>query len=434
MNFRFLSIFTAVAFSISLTACNETNEGSKTKDKIETNLELYDGKFGTPTPTPGPSASPSPTPTPIPVPSPPVINALPAFFKTNTFNVTGTGTLGTTVNLILGGSVVGTNDITEGTNWLIPVGPLSDGSKLFTAVAKFPGGEISAPSNESVTIVDTGSPNAPTITGPTAPSTNGLPEVTGTGEASSTITLFFNGTENGTTNATTLSTWIYIPGTALTNGVYATTATATDAAGNISVPSAPFNITVDTIAPAAPVITGPAGGVSSIPQPTISGTAEADVTIRLFVDDVQDGVTVSDGDGDWALTVAEALVDGTYTFTARAVDDGGLVSPVSDDFILTVDQDAPAAPSVTGPTSPVTATRTPEFSGTATAGANVIVYVNGAADGVATASGGGIWNHTSSDPLANGTYQITAQVDQGGTLSPLSAPLSVTVNVTDPAP
>jgi hypothetical protein len=260
-----------------------------------------------------------------------------------------------------------------------------------------------------------------------------LPEITGTSESSVTITVLLNGTENGTTNSTSLSTWIYTPGTALTNGTYATTATATDAAGNISEPSAPFNITVDTIAPDAPVITGPAGGVSNVPRPTISGTAENNVTIRLFIDGEQVGVTVASGAGDWELTLADALVDDTYTFTARAVDAGGLVSTPSAEFLLTIDQEAPAAPVISGPASPVTTTSTPTFTGTAPADANVIVYIDGAADGVATANGSGAWTHVSSEALANGTYEITAQTDVGGTLSPLSTPYSLEVDVA-PAP
>ena len=50
---------------------------------------------------------------------------------------------------------------------------------------------------------------------------------------------------------------------ALADGTHAITATATDAAGNVSGVSNTVNLTIDTVAPAAPVITSPADGTSN---------------------------------------------------------------------------------------------------------------------------------------------------------------------------
>ena len=430
---RKLLKLTSLLLSVSfLVACNEDNKAEETKKRVQSDLELYEGKFVPPTsPTPSPTATP--TPTPIPVPVAPVINPLPTFINTPTFNVSGTGTQGTTLNLILGGSVIATNNITNSSNWLVAVGPLSDGTKLFTAAARFPGGEISAPSAEVTTTVDTVVPAAPVVTGPTLPSATGRPEITGTSEASTTVNVFFNGTESGAATSAGATAWIYTPGTALADGTYAVTARATDQAGNVSPFSASFNVVVDKTAPVAPVITGPTGGVTSDPTPQITGTAEPNLLVRLFVDGEQDGTTVAGATGNWALVVTEALANGTYTFTAQSVDGAGNVGPLSAGFDLTVDIDAPAAPVISGPTEPATTTRRPMMTGTAEPNIDLVVFLDGASAGVTGANGTGNWAFEAwPEPLSNGEYEVTVQAsDAEGNLSPMSAPFTLTVNVAD---
>lgn len=52
-----------------------------------------------------------------------------------------------------------------------------------------------------------------------------------------------------------------------------------------------------------PIITSPASGsASSDPTPTITGTAIADRTIEVFIDNVSIGTTTVAGDGTWAIT------------------------------------------------------------------------------------------------------------------------------------
>ena len=69
-----------------------------------------------------------------------------------------------------------------------------------------------------------------------------------------------------------------------------------------------FNLTVDTAAPAAPVITGitddtgtPGDGVTSDNTLVITGTAEANATVEVFLDGGSLGTTLADGAGDWAF-------------------------------------------------------------------------------------------------------------------------------------
>ena len=66
----------------------------------------------------------------------------------------------------------------------------------------------------------------------------------GTAEANSTITVFDNSTQLGTTTANSSGAWTYATG-ALANGSQSFTATATDAAGNVSAASSPLIVTVN---------------------------------------------------------------------------------------------------------------------------------------------------------------------------------------------
>ena len=86
------------------------------------------------------------------------------------------------------------------------------------------------------------------------------PTLSGTAEAGSTVTIYQNETEVGTTTANVDSQWTFTP--SLTeDGSYFFTATATDAAGNVSDASSTYTITLDTAAPDAPIIISPLEGV-----------------------------------------------------------------------------------------------------------------------------------------------------------------------------
>ena len=87
--------------------------------------------------------------------------------------------------------------------------------------------------------------------------------------------------------------WSYTTA-ALANGAHSLTATATDAAGNTGVASAALAVTIDTTAPVAPSITsfspdsGTVGdGITNANVLTLTGTAEANATVKVF-----DGATL----------------------------------------------------------------------------------------------------------------------------------------------
>jgi hypothetical protein len=135
----------------------------------------------------------------------------------------------------------------------------------------------------------------------------------------------------------------------------------------------------DTQAPGAPVLTGfsPASPSNST-QPTLSGTAEAGATVRLFSGTACTGtlLTTVVASSSGAFFVARTVAaNTTSTFVAAAVDAAGNVSACSASISYRHDGQPPAAPSLTGftPSSPGQSL-TPQLRGTAEKGATVQLF------------------------------------------------------------
>ena len=122
--------------------------------------------------------------------------------------------------------------------------------------------------------------------------------------------------------------WSYTTA-ALANGAHSLTATATDAAGNTGAASAALSVTIDTTAPVAPSITsfspdtGTVGdGITTANVLTLTGTAEANATVKVFDGATLLGSAVANGSGAWSYTTA-ALANGAHSLTATATDAAG---------------------------------------------------------------------------------------------------------------
>lgn len=90
------------------------------------------------------------------------------------------------------------------------------------------------------------------------------PVLSGTGTPNDVITIFdsVNGDTAQQIGVVTVGAdgnWTWRPDTPLGNAQHAITTTATDEAGNVSVPSSDITFTVDTTPPVTPVITDVAG-------------------------------------------------------------------------------------------------------------------------------------------------------------------------------
>ena len=246
--------------------------------------------------------------------------------------------------------------------------------------------------------------------------------------------------------------WSIATGT-LSNGAHTITATATDAAGNVSVVSAPLSVTIETVAPAAPVIAAticPIPAVRDRPHhrrshADIDGTAEA----GQYRDAVRHqrhpviGTTTADGSGNWSVATG-TLANGSHGITAKATDLAGNVSVVSGTLSVTIDTVAPAAPVIAATISPdtgssatdrITDDATPTLHGTAEADSTVTLYDTDGTTVLATvtADGSGNWS-VATGTLTDGAHSITATAtDTAGNVSVTSAALSVTIDTVAPA-
>ncbi|NLQ24803.1 tandem-95 repeat protein [Shewanella sp. S-1] len=212
------------------------------------------------------------------------------------------------------------------------------------------------------------------------------------------------------------------------------------------------NVIVDTTAPVDPVVTTPAGAISTNQATTlVSGThAEDGVTISLYADVNNDGVadnaTVLDDTivvaGAWTLSAALST-DSDNNFVVVASDAASNVSAPQNVPTITQDATVPVAPSApdldaasdsgVSSTDNITKNTTLILTGTAEAGASVVLssHLDGVL-GTVNADGSGDWsvNATSVSP---GTHSITAvATDIAGNSSVASSALSVTIDTSAP--
>ena len=101
----------------------------------------------------------------------------------------------------------------------------------------------------------------------------------------------------------------------------------------------------DTTPPWAPVISAPAdGSYDTDGEVTISGAAEANISVELFDGAASQGTATVDASGWWTKTLT-GLPDGAHQFTAKATDASGNVSDASRTTTVVVDSTAPAVAS-----------------------------------------------------------------------------------------
>lgn len=390
----------------------------------------------------------------------------------NTPTISGTGQAGSTIYIMNNGTQLGTTTVDGNGNWsFTPTTPLDDGSYSLRAYATDAAGNASANSSVFAFTVDTAGPGVPVVTSvidDVAPITGTLtsgnstndarPTFNGTGDVGSTVHVIVDGNEIGTAVVNAQGSWTFTPGTDLIDGPHAITFNATDAAGNVGTATAPFNLTVDTGVPSAPVISAAADNVGSIQTPltsgqstddttpTLSGTATANATVTIYENGQPVGTALADGTGAWSFTPSTPLAAGSHTWTATVTDAAGNISPASPGFTLVVDSTAPTAPvisqaiddvgSITGPiTSGQTTDDTvPRLVGTSEPFATVNIYEGTTLVGTGTADGSGSWSILLNTTLTEGAHSFTAQAtDAAGNTSASSASFSLTIDTAPPA-
>ncbi|MCM7319110.1 Ig-like domain-containing protein [Enterobacter bugandensis] len=248
----------------------------------------------------------------------PIIN------PTNGVTISGSAEAGMTIILTDGdNNPLGQTTSDANGNWTFtPTIPLAD-STVVNVVAKDTSGNQSPAASA---IVDAIAPNTPVI----EPS-NGM-TLHGTAEPGTTVILT-DGNSNpiGHTTADADGNWTFTPTAPLADSTVVNVV-AKDASGNQS-PAA--SVTVDAIAPGAPVINPTEGH-------TLSGTAEANSTVVLTdTNNNPIGRVTADAEGNWTFTPSTPLLEGTQV-VAVAEDASGNISPPSTVTVL-------LAPTITVP-------------------------------------------------------------------------------------
>ena len=90
--------------------------------------------------------------------------------------------------------------------------------------------------------------------------------------------------------------------------------------------SGAVSVTVDTVAPAAPVLSS--NSIVNTNQVKLSGTAEANSTLTVYDGTTAVGTGTTNSTGAWSITT-NALSTGTHALTAKAADVAGNVSAAS---------------------------------------------------------------------------------------------------------
>src|SRR6185437_8951996 len=357
-----------------------------------------------------------------------------------------------TVRVYDGATLLGTVAANGTGAWTYTTAALTDGAHSFTATATDAAGNLSAASSALSVTIDTAAPVAPAITSFSADSGTVGDHITndntltfaGSAEANSTVKIYDGATLLGSVTANGSGAWTYTTAT-LSNGAHNFTATAADVAGNISAASTVLTVTVDTAAPVAPTLasfstdSGTVGDhITNDNTLTLSGSAEANSTVKVYDGATLLGTVTANGTGAWTYTTA-TLSDGTHSFTATATDAAGNLGAASAALSMTIDTAAPVAPAITSFSTDsgtvgdgITNDNTLTLNGSAEGNATVKIYDGATLLGSVTASAGGTWTYTTA-ALTNGTHSLTATAtDVAGNIGLASAALAVTVDTVAP--
>ncbi len=220
----------------------------------------------------------------------------------------------------------------------------------------------------------------------------------------------------------------------LANGPHTFEVRASDEAGNADPTPAARSFTVDTLAPAAPSLTGTApASPANNNSPKVKGSAEAGSVVRIYSTSGCKGTPLATG------TAAELASPGitvsvpdnsTTTLRATATDGVGNLSGCSAGFAYVEDSTPPDTTITSGPSGP-TSDPTPTF-GFSSSQSGSSFECRFDSDAFAPCSGPAA-THTPATALADGTHTFAVRaIDQAGNLDPTPATRSFSVDTQPP--
>ncbi|HCQ9970664.1 TPA: Ig-like domain-containing protein, partial [Acinetobacter baumannii] len=342
-------------------------------------------------------------------------------------NVTVTGVLknvpadaaNTVVTVVINGQTyTATVDSTAGT-WTVSVPGsdlTADADKTIDAKVTFTdaAGNSSSVNDTHTYTVDTVAPNAPVLD-----PINATDPVSGQAEPGSTVTVTYPDGTTATVVAGTDGSWsVPNPGNLVDGDTV--TATATDPAGNTSLPGT-GTVSADITAPVVALD----DVLTNDSTPALTGTVnDPTATVVVNVDGV-DYPAVNNGDGTWTLAdnTLPALTDGPHTITVTATDAAGNVG--NDTAVVTIDTVAPNAPVL----DPINATD--PVSGQAEPGSTVTVTYPDGTTATVVAGTDGSWSVPNPGNLVDGDTVTATATDPAGNTS-LPGTGTVSADITAP--
>ncbi|WP_347014259.1 BapA/Bap/LapF family large adhesin [Acinetobacter baumannii] len=289
---------------------------------------------------------------------------------------------------------------------------LADGPHTITVTATDAAGNVG--NDTAVVTIDTVAPNAPVLN-----PINATDPVSGQAEPGSTVTVTYPDGTTATVVAGTDGSWsVPNPGNLVDGDTV--TATATDPAGNTSLPGT-GTVSADITAPVVALD----DVLTNDSTPALTGTVnDPTATVVVNVDGV-DYPAVNNGDGTWTLAdnTLPALADGPHTITVTATDAAGNVG--NDTAVVTIDTVAPNAPVL----DPINATD--PVSGQAEPGSTVTVTYPDGTTATVVAGTDGSWSVPNPGNLVDGDTVTATATDPAGNTS-LPGTGTVSADITAP--
>jgi VCBS repeat-containing protein len=227
---------------------------------------------------------------------------------------------------------------------------LADGSHTFSVRAIDAVGNVDASPASYTWTIDTVAPETTITAQPASSSVSTSASFTFSGnDAAGTGVASFEASLDGAAYAATTSPATFA---GLAEGAHTFAVRAIDAVGNVDATPATYSWTIDSTPPAVPTITSTApAGITTNPAYTLTGTAEAGATVKIYNAGSLVGTVTADAEGHWSCALT--LADGATALTVTATDAVGNTSVAASDTSWTIDTTAPVVATIartqTGP-------------------------------------------------------------------------------------